>query len=132
MALAITATGVLEVSFGGTVSIIDPTGIESPLMKVIPVLVANMSAVDFGQGQIGTTLSPVTLPAHRTQLFYAKNLSSSATLTITWTPSGAVSAEIMVIQPGGILFFFNPASGITALSIVASAANTTVDYVLAG
>lgn len=132
MALAITANGPVEVSFSGTISITDPTGIESPLIKIIPVLVENMSAVDFGQAQIGITPSPVALPIIPTQLFYARNLDTKATLTVTWTPVGASSAEILVVQPGGILFFFNPASGITALSVVASADPITVDYVLAG
>jgi hypothetical protein len=38
----------------------------------------------------------------------------------------------MIIQPGGMLFFFNPANGITALTVQASVANLPVDYVLAG
>jgi hypothetical protein len=137
MALSITLNGPMQVGFGGglgggSISFTDSSGIQAPLSKIIPVLTANMTASQFGQATIGTTLSPVTLPISPTQLLYAKNESPTNTLTLTWTPVGAVSAEIMVIQPSGFMLFFNPTGGITALSVIASGAGTVVDYVLAG
>jgi len=132
MALTITASGPIQVNFNGQVSLTDPTNVQAPLIKIIPTLVANMNASDFGQTVLGTTPTVVTLPANPTQLLYARNLSPTATITFTWTPVGSTSAEIMILQPGGVLFFFNPANGITALTVTASAANIPVDYVLAG
>lgn len=132
MALTFTASGPIQVNFNGTVSLIDPSGLQSPLSKIIPTLVANMNASTFGETTLSTTPLVVTLPANPTQLLYAKNLSLTNTITFTWTPVGAVSAEIMVVQPGGVLFFFNPVNGITALTVVASGVNTLIDYVLAG
>jgi hypothetical protein len=132
MSFTVTLAGPTQASLNGLFTFIDTTNIQAPLSKVIPTLVANLSAAIFGEGAIGTSSTPVTLPINPTQLFYARNLSLSATITITWTPVGASSAEILVIQPGGMLFFFNPGSGISALSVVASAAGTIVDYILAG
>jgi len=133
MALTISATGgPIQVNFNGVVSLTDPTNIQAPMEKIIPTLVANMSASTFGQALLTTGANPVTLPASPTQLLYAKNLSTTATITFTWTPVGSASAQIMILQPGGILFFFNPSNGITALTVAASVANTPIDYVLAG
>jgi hypothetical protein len=132
MALTFTAAGPIQVNFNGTVSVIDPSGIQSPLSKIIPTLVANMTASTFGETTLNTTPLVVSLPASPTQLLYAKNLSAANTITFTWTPVGSASAQIMVLQPGGVLFFFNPANGITALTVVSNGASTLIDYVLAG
>jgi hypothetical protein len=110
----------------------DSSGIQAPLSKIIPVLIASMSASTFGQAALGVVSAPVSLPANPTQLLYARNLSTVNTITFTWTPVGKISADILVLQPGGLLFFFSPGGGISALSVVASAANTSVDYLLAG
>jgi hypothetical protein len=133
MALVISETGPVQISFSsGVISFADPANTQAPIYKGIPVLTETMNACTFGQASLGTSLTPVTLPASPTQLLYAKNLSASGTITFTWTPVGGSSATIMVIQPGGELLFFNPTNGITALSVQASIANTSVDYVLAG
>jgi hypothetical protein len=133
MSLVITETGPVQVDLSGTViSFIDPAGTQAPIYKQIPIVIANMNACTFGQASLPASLVVVTLPASPTQLLYAKHLGVSGTITFTWTPAGSTSAEIMVLQPGAVLFFFNPANGITALSVQASIANTPVDYVLAG
>lgn len=133
MALTISATGgPIQVNFNGVVSLTDPTNIQAPMEKIIPTLVATMAASTFGQALLTTGANPVTLPASPTQLLYAKHIGTTGTITFTWTPVGSASAQIMVIQPGGILFFFNPGNGITVLTVSASIANTPVDYVLAG
>jgi hypothetical protein len=131
-ALVISTNGAVEVNFNGNVILVDPAGVQAPLSKIIPPLVANMSASTFGQALLSTTVIVVTLPASPTQLLYAKHLGLTGTITFTWTPVGSASVQIMVIQPGGMLFFFNPTNGITALSVQASVANVPVDYVLAG
>lgn len=132
MALSISTNGPIQVNLAGNFTFTDLTNVQAPLSKIIPQLLANMTASSFGQATIGTTLIPVTLPITPTQLAYARNLSQSNTLTISWTPLGGVSAVITTLQPNGIIFFFNPSSGISALSVVSNAAGTLIDYVLAG
>jgi hypothetical protein len=133
MSIVITETGAVQVNFSsGVISFTDPVSAQAPIFKAIPPVTANMTACTFGQASLTTSLTPVTLPISPTQLLYGKHLGVSGTITFTWTPVGAVSVEIMVIQPGGVIFFFNPANGITALSVQASVANTPIDYVLAG
>lgn len=132
MSLAISSNGAMQVNFTGAVVLEDSSAIQAPLSKIIPRLGAAMSVSTFGQATLGTTSVLVTLPANPTQLLYAKNLSTTNSITFTWTPVGAVSVEVMVLQPGGVMFFFSPNGGITALSVVASAAGTNVDYLLAG
>jgi hypothetical protein len=133
MSLVISETGPVQVSFsGGVISFADPSNSQAPIYKSIPVLTQNLNACTFGQANLAASLTPVTLPASPTQLFYAKHLGATGTITFTWTPVGSSSVVVQVLQPGGMLLFFNPANGITALSVQASLANTPVDYVLAG
>jgi hypothetical protein len=122
----------MSVSFNGDVVLSDSSGIQAPLSKIIPIVIASMSASTFGQAALGTVSTTVSLPANPTQLLYARNLSMVNTITFTWTPVGAVSAQVLTLQPGGVLFFFSPGGGISALSVIANAANTSVDYLLAG
>lgn len=135
MSLVITEAGPVSINFSsGVMAFTDPAvpPAQAPIYKLIPSLTANMNACTFGQALLPTGSTPVTLPASPTQLLYAKHLGATGTLTFTWTPVGSGSVQVMVIQPGGMLFFFNPANGITALTVQASVANLPVDYVLAG
>jgi hypothetical protein len=133
MSVVITETGAVQVDLSNAViSFVDPANTQAPIYKRIPELITNMNAATFGQASLAASLTPVTLPASPTQLLYAKHLGVAGTITFTWTPVGSGSVQIMVIQPGGMLFFYNPANGITALSVQASLPNTPVDYVLAG
>jgi hypothetical protein len=137
MSVQITTTGTMQVSPAGSISLIDPTGVQQPLLKAFLSVIASLSASTFGQATLSTTPTVVSLPANPTQLFYAANLQtgkagSTNTITVTWTPVGAASVEILVLQPQSVLFFFNPGAGISALTVVASGANTVVDYLLAG
>jgi|SRR5579864_876763 len=133
MSLVITEAGPVQVSFsGGVIAFNDPANAQAPIYKLIPLLTANLNACTFGQALLAAGSTPVTLPASPTQLLYAKHLGVSGTITFTWTPVGSGSVQVMVLQPGAVLFFFNPANGITALTVQASLANIPVDYVLAG
>jgi len=131
MSLTIITTGAVNVELSGSFIFVDPTGGQSPISKIIPTLIASLTASQFGQAAVGTSPTPITLPITPTQLFYLKNLSASFTITVTWTPESGSSAVIQVIQPGGVIFFFNPGNGITALSVQASGV-ANVDYVMAG
>ena len=135
MSLVITEAGPVQINFSsGVIAFTDPAvpPSQAPIYKLVPSLTANMNACTFGQALLAASSTPVTLPASPTQLFYAKHLGAAGTITFTWTPIGSGSAQIMILQPGGLLFFFNPANGITALTVQASLANIPVDYVLAG
>jgi hypothetical protein len=134
MAVSISLTGPNQITMNGQISIVDPTGVQAPLSKIIPSLVQNMSASTFGQTTVGTAATVLPLPASPTQLFYIKNLSTTTALAVTWTPVGLAAVEVQTLQPGGILFFFNPGNGITNLSLVSASTTITVpiDYVLAG
>jgi hypothetical protein len=81
---------------------------------------------------IGTSPVTITLPGSPTNFVYIKNLSGTATLTITWTPNGGASNVVITLQPGGfeILDESIVGSGITALSVTASATSTPIEYVL--
>lgn len=131
MSLTISTSGTAAVSLNGSFTFEDPTGVQSPLSKVIPAIISNLNAVTFGQAVVTTTPLVVSLPASPTTLLYVKNLSVAGILTFTWTPQGGTSVATIQVGPGGTLFFFTPGTGITALSVVASV-NTTVDYVLGG
>jgi hypothetical protein len=137
MSIQISTTGSAQTGVSGNIVLTDSSGVQQPLLKAFLSVFATLNASTFGQATIGTSPVSVTLPASPTQLLYAANLQtgkagSTNTLTITWTPQGGTSAQIMVLQPQSVLFFFNPGAGITALSVVASGANTVVDYLLAG
>jgi hypothetical protein len=95
---------------------------------------------------IGTTPVTITLPITPTQVVYIGNLHPTNTITVTWTPNGGTSAVVQTIGPvtqqanpqpatQGILLINNNAigaTGITALSIVASAASTPIELMLGG
>ena len=133
MSIVITEGGSVQVSLkGAVISFTDPTNTQAPIYKVIPTLLQTMSSCIFGQSTLSAGLTAVTLPITPTQLLYAKYLGTTGTITFTWAPTEAGSVEVMVLQPGGVIFFFNPADGISSLSVNASVANTPVDYVLAG
>jgi hypothetical protein len=132
MSLTISTSGACSVGLTGEFEFTDPTGVQSPLSKVIPALLATLNAVSFGQAIVGTSPFAAVLPATPSQLFYMKNLSTTGVVTVTWTPQGGASATILNVEPGGIIFFFDPGAGISALTVISTVNNTTVDYVLAG
>lgn len=90
---------------------------------------------EYSQSQnVGTSPTTLSLPLSPTQFLYIKNLSPTATVTVTWTPTGGASNPVLTIQPGGAITYVesNTTSGITALSVTASALLTPIEYVLLG
>jgi hypothetical protein len=90
---------------------------------------------DYAQGlAIGTSPTALSLPLSPTQFLYVKNLSTTATVTVTWTPNGGSTAPIITLQPGATIIYVetNTTSGITALSVTASAVATPIEYILLG
>jgi len=97
---------------------------------------ATTNSVAFQGVLIGTAPTTISFPLNVTvcQVVYIKNQHSSQTLTVTWTPTGGAGAVVQTLQAGAVLLLVQPnaTSGISALSLQASAANTPVDIFLAG
>jgi hypothetical protein len=76
----------------------------------------------------------IALPVSPTQVVYVRNTHATQTLTVTWTPTGGASNVVVTLQPNSYILFgeVNITSGITALSLQGSGANTTCEYILAG
>jgi hypothetical protein len=90
---------------------------------------------DYAQGlSVGTSPTALSLPLSPAQFLYIKNLSTTATVTATWTPNGGSSAVVITLQPGSTIIYVetNATSGITALSVTASAATTPIEYIVLG
>lgn|SRR6266850_211774 len=81
---------------------------------------------------IGTSPTTITLPGSPTNFVYIKNLSSSATLTATWTPNGGASNVVITLEPTSFIILDESitGAGITALSVTASAITTPIEYTL--
>jgi hypothetical protein len=90
---------------------------------------------EYSQSQnIGTGTTTISLPLSPTQFVYMKNLSTTATVTTTWTPNGGTSASILTLQPGSTVIFVetNTTSGITAMTVTASTSTTPIEYICLG
>lgn len=82
----------------------------------------------------GTVL---TLPAAQIWVVYVKNLHASQTLTVQLTVIGGVqisAANSPILPPGGVFMYWNPvetAGGITGVTLIGSAGNTSAEVLLA-
>lgn len=119
----------------GTVTVVDSSSGSQPFQKQLSSLFfsGNVSEIA-NQFSIGTSPTTITLPASPCQFLYIKNLSASASVTVTWTPNGGSSNIVATLEPNGALFYINTSTGagITALSATASIASTPVEYILLG
>lgn len=83
-----------------------------------------------------TNLTAIALPATTVLQLVLTNTHASARITVTWTPTGGASAVTQVLGPGASVAFWHvtntTGSGITALSVQASAVNATFDMFLGG
>jgi hypothetical protein len=84
------------------------------------------------QVNLASGANAITLPGSPVQFAYVRNLSTTATIIVTWTPTGGASNVVCTLQPGAyiILNESNTTSGITALSLNASQASTPCEYIL--
>lgn len=126
MAIAVVTTGTIQITDPGTGT-----------LTVAKMISQTFTGLTCSQGEsvlFGTSPTSVTLPKSPTQVIYVANLSEANTVTVTWTPNGGSSTTIQVLQPLAAILVMgsNTTSGITALSLTASGANTAVDYLLAG
>lgn len=96
----------------------------------------NLSVISVPNSAQSVTLTPATIFG-----MYIRNLSATASVQVTATPTGGSSAVIGVISPGGIFLVASPAAGsapvtatpgYTAVSLFASAAATPVEFCAIG
>lgn len=118
----------------GTQTLLDSTANTTSLTKQLSASFVGSASTIAQQVNIGTGATPIALPVAQTNYVYIKNLSGAATVTVTWTPQGGASNPVITLQPGGYIEFVEPVtgSGISALSLIASAPATPVEYWLLG
>lgn len=124
----------ITVSSSGNVTITDNQS--GSVSQIIPAQTSFVGSVSeyYPNLSIGTGTTNVALPINVIQFVYLKNLSQTATLTVSWTPNGGVSAVVITLRPGSFICFCenDAVAGITALSLTASSGSTPVQMVLAG
>lgn len=124
----------IQVTLAGTIQAVDPN---TGTLTVLKNLAQQFTGSVASQGEavkFGTSPVSLPLPISPTQVIYIANLSQLNTVTVTWTPTGASSAVVQTLQPLAAILVMgsNVTSGVTAISLTASSANTSVDYLLAG
>jgi hypothetical protein len=125
----------ITVSLSGGIQITDVVTNNLTLSKTLAALSFLGSVSTFAETvNIPASPTSIALPVSPTQVVYVKNTHATQTLTVTWTPTGGASNVVVTLQPGAYILFAesNSTSGITALSLQGSGANTTAEYVLAG
>lgn len=123
----------VQAQFISTVSLTDNLTGSIQLQKQINLSYSGIVS-EFAQSQtIGTSPVTIVMPGVPVEFLYLKNLSTSATITVNWASvEVGSSTQILVLQPGSFILFLesNAVSGITAMTLTASASGTTVEYIL--
>jgi len=125
----------ITLSYNGTVQAVDSVQGSIALQKVLTNLsTTGTYYIDAQAAQFGTTPTSVPLPTSPVNFLYFKNTHATQTITVTWTPNGGASNVVLTLQPGAFIGFAEPSgsNGISALSITASGANTTCEFILGG
>jgi hypothetical protein len=117
----------------GQLTLTDSAASTTQLSKI---LTGTFTGTESSVGQsvlIGTSSFPIALPTNPIHKLYIKNLSGVATVTVTWTPTGGSTATILTLQPSDYIDLVSSgASGISLLSVVASAVSTPIEFWLLG
>ncbi len=121
-------------SFTGTLTSSDGLQTSSPRTKQITGNASPIGGEYYNPALSVTTggVSPV-LPASEVNFLSIKNTGAND-CTVTWTPNGGASAIVLTLKAnGGMIVFAQPVAGkgITALTLTAITASTTVDIYLA-
>lgn len=127
MSVSLTTVGFIQATDSVTGSI--------AFKKLLSSLVTTGTVFSEAQNaSVGNVLTAITLPVSPVQFLYLKNLHATQTITVTWTPTGGVSAIVQTLQPGSYLILGEAAvgGGITALSLQGSGAGTTYEMILGG
>jgi hypothetical protein len=95
-------------------------------------------AGEFNNSILTTTgATSITVPTTNILQFYFRNTSTSANITVSWTPLAATGSVIASkIGPSGAIAMWCASSGssqgFSALSLTADVANATFEYFLGG
>ena len=118
----------------GVITLTDNSTGAIQLQKTVALSYSGTETSFGSQVLIGASPVTIPLPVSPTQFLYIKNLSTTATVTATWSPNGGISNPVLVLQPlAGIIFSEpNTVSGITTLTLTASVASTPVEFILLG
>lgn len=127
MSITITLTGQISITDGSS-------GAVALQKQVSSVMVAGSAFSQVQSLAIGTSSISLTLPVTPVQFVYLKNLHSTQSVAVTWTTPAGGSQFIATLEPSAILVFSetNPGAGITALSLQASGAGTSVELIIGG
>jgi hypothetical protein len=125
----------ITASLNGNIQLSDSASGTIAMKKAFAAL--SMTGTEFTEGQsvsLASGPNVIGLPVSPILFLYVKNLHATNTVAVTWTPNGGASASILTLQPGASIIFMEitPASGITALTLTASASATPVEYIVAG
>jgi hypothetical protein len=125
----------INISLNGNIQANDSITSTTALRKVFTGLSTTGTAFSEAQSAVvGTSPTALGLPATPVLFAYIKNLHATQTISVTWTPNGGSSAVILVLQPGSFITFgeANTLSGVTAITLTGSGANTNYEFILAG
>lgn len=115
----------------------DNVNSQTPLNRVFQPLIAQLTTVYYSAFFIvGTILQNLDIPSG--SLFNAliiRNLSTTATVSIYLGNTVAPANPTAVLAPGGAFILFNPGTtlgggGAEQLQVLASAANTPIEYLV--
>lgn len=122
----------VTVSISGQITITDNLTGSVQSQKAVVGSYTGTVAIEGQAVLIGTSPTTITLPGSPTNFVYLKNLSTSATLSVTWTPNGGASNVVVTLEPTSFIILDESitAAGITALSVTASAITTPIEYIL--
>src|SRR5271166_2018705 len=125
----------ITLSINGNIQVTDNTTNAIAFTKALTAI--STSGTIYTEAQtvnIGTSPTALTLPISPSNFVYIKNLHATNTLTVTWTPTGGASNPVVTLQAGASIVMVEPsgASGISALTVTASGANTNIEYILGG
>lgn len=124
----------ITIAINGTITATDNLSGSVSLQKLLNLAYVGTIFEDSQFTSFGTSPTTVTLPIAAVQFLYFKNLSTTATITLTWTKTGGSSQTIITLDPGAAITFVEntTSNGISALSVTASVAATPAEFILAG
>ena len=112
----------LNVIVSANITVQDIAGSTTPINRNLgnPTLGATVNYFD-AYFQAASTGTAVPLPG-TCYFIYVQNLSASANLTVSWTPSGSAASSI-ILGPGGYISYMDPSEtvgtngGISAMTL---------------
>jgi hypothetical protein len=119
-------------TIASTITAKDSNPLNSPFIKTISFSFVG-TVVEYNNGlQIPiTTPTNLTLPVSPANIVYIRN-TGSTNVTITWTPNGGTSHIVIDLVPQAFIMMGEATTGqgVTAISVVATTSQSTIEYVL--